>query len=277
MLPLVSVVIPTYNRAGMLPEAVESVLGQDYPCLELIVVDDGSSDDTGRVLGKYRGRLSYQRQPRRGVSAARNRGAALAKGEYLCFLDSDDLWRPQKLSRQVQYMQANPRVPLCYTDEIWIRNGVRVNPRKKHRKYSGWIFERCLPLCIISPSSAMLRRDFFTRLGGFDESLPACEDYDLWLRICKDHPVHFIPEPLIVKRGGHPDQLSRKYWGNDRFRVRALEKLLSAGNLSPRQQQQARQLLLERCRILAEGCCKRGKKRQAEFYRRKMERYGPAE
>ncbi len=100
---------------------------------------------------------------------------------------------------------------VCHTDEIWIRNGRRVNARKKHGKKGGWIFQHCLPLCAMSPSSIMIHRDVFTALGGFDERLPACEDYDLWLRITARYPVLFTRQPLIEKYGGHDDQLSRKY------------------------------------------------------------------
>ncbi len=270
---MVSVVIPTYNRAEMLVQAVDSVLAQDYPNFELIIIDDGSSDHTAQLLKNYSQRLCYHYQSRQGVSAARNRGTRLAKGKYICFLDSDDLWQPKKLSRQAAFMEAHPQFPLCSTDEIWLRKGVRVNPCKQHRKYSGWIFERCLPLCIISPSSAMLRREFLIQIGGFDRALPVCEDYDLWLRISKDYPIQFIPELLMTKRGGHAGQLSQEYWGNDRFRVRALEKLLQTGDLSPQQQQLVKQSLITRCRILSNGCFKRGKTLEGEEYLGKISRY----
>jgi GT2 family glycosyltransferase len=166
----------------------------------------------------------------------------------------------------MEALRAHPDRPLCYTDEIWIRRGRRVNPKKKHRKYSGWIFERCLPLCIISPSSALIDRDLFETLGGFDEGLPLCEDYDLWLRITLRHPVVFIPEPLIVKRGGRPDQLSQSTWGLDRYRVRTLWKLLKEPYLKGPQRQAVVDELQRKCGILAGGARKRGKIRMARYY-----------
>jgi len=201
---LVSVIIPTYQRPEFTQEAIESVKAQTFQDFELIVVEDDG----------------------RGVSATRNRGAAQAKGKYLAFLDSDDLWDKRKLEKQLQYFQEHPEFKICYTNEKWLRNGQHLNQLKKHQKYHGWIFEHCLPLCIISASSIIMERGVFEELGGFDESLPVCEDYDLWLRMSLKYPIAFLDEPLIIKRGGHADQLSKKYWGMDRFRIRALEKLL---------------------------------------------------
>ncbi|RLB05643.1 MAG: glycosyltransferase family 2 protein, partial [Deltaproteobacteria bacterium] len=182
-IPRVSVIIPTYNRRTLLLEAVESVLAQTYSDFELIVVDDGSTDGTEEAIKRYGSRLIYTYQPHQGVSAARNKGIEIARGELVAFLDSDDLWLPKKLQIQVTFMDQHPEVQLCYTDEIWIRRGVRVNPKKKHAKYSGWIYPHCLPLCIISPSSALVRRGLFAQVGHFDPQLPVCEDYDFWLRV----------------------------------------------------------------------------------------------
>ena len=182
-MPRVSAIIPTYNRKAFVLEAIESVLAQTYKDYELIVVDDGSDDGTAEALKQYGERIRYVYQRHGGVSTGRNRGLELARGEFIAFLDSDDLWLPKKLQMQVAFMDANPQAQICYTDEIWIRRGVRVNPRKKHAKYSGWIYPYCLPLCIISPSSALMRRDIFAEVGSFDPAFPVCEDYDLWLRV----------------------------------------------------------------------------------------------
>jgi hypothetical protein len=184
----------------------------------------------------------------------------------VAFLDSDDFWLPQKLEQQVMIMDQRPELFVCHTEEIWIRRGVRVNPKKKHKKYSGYIFHYCLPLCVISPSSVMIRRELFEKVGYFDENLPACEDYDLWLRITKDYPVYLIETPLIVKRGGHADQLSQKYWGIDRFRIQALEKLLQTGDLSDEQRTQTLQELRRKCEIVASGCLKRQKIEEWKHY-----------
>lgn len=272
-MPKVSVIIPTYNRASFLLEAIDSVFNQSYQDFELIIIDDGSDDDTREVLVPYQNRLSYYYQENSGISKARNRGLSFAQGEYVAFLDSDDQWKRRKLERQMEIFEGTDEAQMCYTDETWIRNGIRVNPKKVHQKYSGWIFEHCIPLCIISLSSAMMHRGLFDTVGTFDEKLPACEDYDLWLRVSLITPIQFIPEPLIVKSGGHPDQLSHKYWGMDRFRITALEKILS----NPRLTNDKRELVLRdiarRCEILAQGCEKRGKLEETATYRHKKEQY----
>jgi len=264
-MPETTVIIPTYNRRAFLEEAVQSVLAQTYRDFELIVVDDGSSDDTAIFCESNRQRLRYFRQENSGPSAARNLGIARAQGVYLTFLDSDDLWAPRKLEIQIEFMKMHPQAMVCYTDEIWIRRGVRVNQKKKHRKYSGWIFEHCVPLCIVSPSSVLMRRDFFDRAGLFDETLPVCEDYDLWLRASLQFPFHYIDTPLITKRGGRKDQLSAA-WGLDCYRVRALQALLRDANLEPEQKQLALKTLLRKASILEQGFRKRGKSKEAVFY-----------
>jgi len=276
-MPNISVIIPTYNRAGMVKEAIESVLAQGYADRELIVVDDGSTDETERVVSSFAPRLTYIYQDHQGVSAARNRGIVHARGEYLAFLDSDDLWLEDKLYRQMRFMESHPEALICYTDEIWIRRGVRVNPMKKHRKYSGMIFPHCLPLCIISPSSALFARRLLDEVGMFDETLTVCEDYDLWLRIAARYPIHFIDMPLIVKRGGHADQLSRKWVGQDRFRIEALVKLLQREPLSAHQRELAVSELVKKCSIYGNGCIKRGRCAEGEKILAISSRYSPRE
>ena len=174
-------------------------------------------------------RIRHFYQEQRGVSAARNAGIGMSRYPWICFLDSDDQWRPAKLHRQLEELECYPHYQVVYTDEIWIRRGKRVNPRKIHRKYSGWIYHRCLPLCIISPSSILLHRSILEREGLFDETFPVCEDYEMWLRISSRQPILFLEEPLIVKVGGHPDQLSQSRWGLDRYRLQALVKIYSSG------------------------------------------------
>jgi glycosyltransferase involved in cell wall biosynthesis len=217
--PMISAIIPTFNRAAFLREAIDSVLAQTEKDIELIVVDDGSTDDTRALVAEYGDRLCYVFQPNAGASAARNRGIGCAAGKFITFLDSDDLWLPRKLARQMEWMAAHPNLLLCYTDEIWIRRGVRVNQRNIHAKSGGWIYPLCLPRCIISPSSVLMRRELFDEVGLFDERLPVCEDYDLWLRVASRFEVGFIPQPLIVKQGGHRPALQRE-WGIDRCRMR---------------------------------------------------------
>ena len=256
--PLVSVIIPTYNRDWIVKEAIDSVLAQDFNDYELIVVDDGSDDRTPEILAAYEDQLTMIRQANSGVSAARNRGIAAAAGRLIAFLDSDDLWLPQKLSAQVKFFADHPDAVICQTEERWVRNGVRVNPKKRHLKFSGMIFERSLALCLVSPSAVMIKRSLFKAVGVFNEELPACEDYDLWLRISCRYPVDLIDTPLIIKRGGHADQLSRAP-GLDQYRIRALMNLLEDNLLTAPQKQALIRTLTQKCAVYAGGCRKIGR------------------
>lgn len=272
-MPLVSVIIPTFNRSHFLKEAIDSVLKQDFKDFELIVVDDGSTDDTEKILRSYANSLIFLSQENKGVSAARNSGIRISSGTFISFLDSDDLWLPQKLSIQVEFFTQNPSALICQTNEIWLRKGIRVNPRKVHKKYSGEIFEHCLSICRVSPSAVMMKKNLFCEVGLFDEELPACEDYDLWLRVASHYPIYLIDKPLIIKRGGHPDQLSRKFEGLDRFRIKALVKILESNHLDSRNYNLALNELKKKCKIYGEGCLKRGKKEEGEWYLNLPEKY----
>jgi glycosyltransferase involved in cell wall biosynthesis len=271
--PLVSVIIPTYNRAWVLREAIDSVLAQEFKDFELIVVDDGSTDNTGEILDSYEQDILVLRQSNKGVSAARNRGIDAAEGRLIAFLDSDDLWLPRKLSSQVDFFNSNPAAVINQTEEIWVRNGVRVNPKTRHHKFSGMIFERSLALCLVSPSAVMIKKNLFSEVGVFDENLPACEDYDLWLRISCRYPVHLIETPLIMKRGGHADQLSKAH-GLDKYRIQALKKIITSGHLEPDSYRAAVRTLQEKCAIFAAGCRKRGKDAEAKYYEELARRMG---
>ncbi len=271
--PLVSVIVPTYNRAQMLVEAVSSVLQQSYGNIELIVVDDGSTDETKSALAPHRERIRYVYQENRGPSAARNAGISLATGSLIAFLDSDDLWEPEKLEVQVGYLRDFPETRICQTEEIWIRRGIRVNPKRKHRKYSGWIFDKMLPLCIVSPSAVLLEKNLLLEVGLFDEALPACEDYDLWLRIGAFYQIALIDKALVIKRGGHDGQQSRRFWGMDRFRVQSLLKLLRDFRLSAHHRELVRQELIKKCRVLAEGCEKHGRAKLHRYYTELLARF----
>ena len=266
-MPTVSVVIPSYNRVLLLKEAIDSVLAQDFEDFELIVVDDGSTDATPELLESYPD-ICVLGQEHRGVSAARNAGIARASGRFLAFLDSDDLWLPGKLTAQVAFLRKHPNALICQTEETWIRNGVRVNPKKRHMKTSGMIFEHSLELCLVSPSAVMMQRNLLDEVGWFDETLPACEDYDLWLRIACRFPIHLISAPLVIKRGGHKDQLSRLP-GLDRFRIYAIKKILESppgGGLTPKQWRAAVEALSHKCAIYAAGCLKHGRADEAREY-----------
>jgi glycosyltransferase involved in cell wall biosynthesis len=270
--PLVSVIIPTYNRGWILNEAIDSVLSQGFDDFELIVVDDGSTDNTQDILDGYARDITVIRQDNRGVSAARNAGIDSASGQFIAFLDSDDLWLPGKLSLQVDFFNSNPEALICQTEEIWIKNGKRVNPKKHHKKFSGMIFRHSLPLCIVSPSAVMLKKSLLDKTGVFDESFPACEDYDLWLRISCKYPVFLIDTPLIIKRGGHEDQLS-KTPKLDKYRIRALKKMIQSNLLSKDQQIDAVKMIEEKCNIYAQGCLKRGRNNESRYYFALAKRY----
>ena len=269
----VSVIIPTYNRVDLIGRALRSVYAQSVPPCEVIVVDDGSTDGTGSFVNDRFPDALYVKTDQRGVSAARNAGIMHSRGEWLAFLDSDDQWLPHKLEVQLRQLQGHTSMRICHTEEIWIRNGRRVNPARKHAKKGGWIFHACLPLCAMSPSSILIHRSVFERVGLFDEALPACEDYDLWLRITARYPVLFVDEPLILKYGGHADQLSRRHWGMDRFRIRALEKVLIAGVLDRECERAARDMLLRKARIYLEGARKRGRLDDVDHYEALCRRY----
>ena len=251
----------------MLIEAVASVWEQTYDPLELLVVDDASSDGTWAWLQREDRIRSMRHTHRRGPSAARNTAAAVARGRYLAFLDSDDLFLPTKLEQQVKLMESEPSLPLCHANEIWRRNGKEVRQGPQHLKLGGAIFNHCLPMCRISPSAAMMRRRSFEQLGGFDEDLEVAEDYELWLRVTAGHEVGFVEEPLIIKRGGHPDQLSCKYGQIEKFRIEALRRVLGRCPLSADQRKAAQDELRRKCEIHARGCEKRGKIEEAARYR----------
>jgi glycosyltransferase involved in cell wall biosynthesis len=275
-IPRVSAILPTHNRGWILEQAVDSVLNQDYANLELIVVDDGSTDGTKGLLSIFGDRIAVIHQANRGVSAARNTGIRAATGELIALLDSDDTWLPGKVTAQVTFFSNHPDARVCQTEEIWIRNGVRVNPGKRHRKQAGMIFERSLALCLVSPSAVMMRKSLLDEVGLFDETLPACEDYDLWLRIAWRHPIHLIDRPLIVKRGGHDDQLSRMP-ELDKYRIQSIVHLLDSGVLSHDQSNAARAMLVTKCAIYAQGCRKRGRIKEAKWYEQLPGRYESAD
>jgi glycosyltransferase involved in cell wall biosynthesis len=274
--PSVSAIIPTFNRATLLKHALDSVYAQTRPPDEVIVVDDGSSDSTRRMIADHFPKVRYLHQQNAGVSAARNYGIQAASGDWLALLDSDDVWLPDKLAIQLARLDDNPGLNVCHSEEIWIRNGRRVNPGNKHRKAGGWIFRMCLPLCAMSPSSVLIHHSVLAATGAFDETLPACEDYDLWLRITSRYPVLFIDQPLIIKYGGHADQLSNAFWGMDRFRIEALKKILTQGHLPPEDQSAARSMLLKKARIYLKGARRRNKQAEIAHYEALCHRYSTA-
>ncbi len=265
-MPFFSVIIPAYNRYITLQRAISSVMSQTYKDFELIVVDDGSDDETPLIESQYHNSIIYIRQKNQGVSSARNAGISKANSPFIAFLDSDDQWHREKLREQFIYIRKNPQIPIHQTEEIWIRNGRRVNPMKKHAKVEGEIFLNSLDLCIISPSSVVIRRELFDRYGLFDINLPVCEDYDLWLRITCHEKTGLIRKNLITKYGGHDSQLSKSYGAMDRFRIYAIIKLLISERelITPEYYHNARKTAIKKCNILLEGACKREKREFAK-------------
>ena len=264
----ISAIIPTFNRDNFIEKCVISILNQSKMPEEIIVIDDGSTDNTWNILKelgfsdseKKQNSLRYIFQRNKGVSAARNFGIQSSRNEHIAFLDSDDFWLENKSEKQIESLKSNAfRFRLSHTNERWFRNGLRVNAHAKHKKAGGDIFFNCLKLCCISPSSVIVERSVFDEFGFFDESLPACEDYDFWLRFCAFEKVHFVSESLLIKNGGHDGQLSKLHWGMDRFRVRALEKLLRNPNLADSKRQQTIRELILKLEILISGGLKRNK------------------
>ncbi|NQV14398.1 glycosyltransferase family 2 protein [bacterium] len=269
----ISVVIPTYNRAATIERALKSVLSQTYPAIEIIVIDDFSDDSTPEILTEYADKIKIISNSRnRGVSYSRNAGIRAARGDWIAFLDSDDQWDKQKLETQKIFHESHPRLSISQCDEIWIRNGVRVNPMAKHAKQSGWIFEACIPRCIVSPSAVIIHKIVLKKVGHFDPNLMACEDYDLWLRIAPQFEIGFLDEKLVTRYGGHDDQLSKKYWGMDRFRITSMEKHVD----SPLPHEWKKRLLQElvlKCGIVAMGADKRDNPELSERYLEKQKVY----
>jgi glycosyltransferase involved in cell wall biosynthesis len=261
--PAISVVIPTFNRARVLERAIESVLIQDFRDFELIVVDDGSTDSTREILEKVANcegeRVRCVFQENRGVSSARNLGIRASSGQWVAFLDSDDEWLIHKLSLQVAFAEKNPEVSIIHGEEIWIRRGIRVNPMKKHQKFGGFIFEKCLPLCVISPSAVMIKKDLLIHNGGFREDYPVCEDYDLWLELTALHEVGFIESPLIKKYGGHDDQLSASLKAMDYYRLKTLCRLWTEKHYPVNSETALLNEIRNKARILLKGLEKYGR------------------
>lgn len=266
-MPQVTVILPSWNRADWLKKSIDSVLEQTFRDFELIVVDDASTDSTQEILTSYSGKIrSITFSKNLGVSAARNAAVKNCDSEWIAFLDSDDFWHPHKLQKQIAQTVIRAECPIHFTDEIWIRNGVRVNPKKKHQKLEGWIFKPSLELCLMSPSTVLLRRELFDVHGLFDETLPICEDYDLWLRLTSQHQVALLNEKLMTRYGGHADQLSRSDWGIDRYRVQSIIKILKTEKLSPEDRSAAIVVLRKKCEIIINGFRKRGKLQEIERY-----------
>ena len=254
----ISVVIPTLNRINTLQRALDSVINQTYKPAEIIVVDNGSSDGTLKFLREQYPKITILTENKIGVSSARNKGIKKSINQWIALLDSDDAWHPRKLEIQTSMLDsALKEYNLIHTDEVWFRNNKYINQMKKHKKQGGYIFERCLSLCCISPSSVLFKKNILDKVGLFDESLPVCEDYDMWLKICSSEEVLFAQDKLTYKYGGHKDQLSKSYWGMDRFRIKSIENIIKNFDLTYKQKKQAKKELIKKLKIIINGAFKR--------------------
>lgn len=216
--PLVSVVIPTYNRAGLICQAIDNLFQQTYSNFELIVVDDGSTDDTQSKLRQYGNRIRVITQSNAGPAIARNRGAAAARGEIIAFQDSDDLWKPAKLERQVAALEkAGSSVPCCLSNAVMrIVDGREISSfdiSLIHFSHDEGLWLNVLEVLatrfVLFNQTAAIRREVFEKLGGFDEGLKYLEDYDLPMRLAFEGPWTFIREPLVIYREDSPESFSR--------------------------------------------------------------------
>ena len=268
----ISVIIPTYNRCDLLKRAINSVIKQTITPKEIIIVDNGSTDQTYQMVSSLFPEINYFIEKKRGVSAARNKGILESKSKWIAFLDSDDAWKPTKLEKQMEYSVFNEdKYRIIHTDETWYRNKKFLNQLKKHKKSGGNIFKNSLQLCCISPSSVVLKKQIFDDYGLFDENLEVCEDYDMWIRITAKEEVGFLDSPLVLKYGGHSDQLSKKFWGMDRFRIKSLEKNLKNEHFSKSQKINVLDTLIEKLTIVSDGALKRGNKEIFKKYNDKLQ------
>ena len=268
----ISVIIPTYNRCDLLKRAINSVIKQTITPKEIIIVDNGSTDQTYQMVSLLFPEINYFIEKKRGVSAARNKGILESKSKWIAFLDSDDAWKPTKLEKQMEYSVFNQdKYRIIHTDETWYRNKKFLNQLKKHKKSGGNIFKNSLQLCCISPSSVVLKKQIFDDYGLFDENLEVCEDYDMWIRITAKEEVGFLDSPLVLKYGGHSDQLSKKFWGMDRFRIKSLEKNLKNEHFSKSQKINVLDTLIEKLTIVSDGALKRGNKEIFKKYNGKLQ------
>ena len=268
----ISVIIPTYNRCDLLKRAINSVIKQTITPKEIIIVDNGSTDQTYQMVSSLFPEINYFIEKKRGVSAARNKGILESKSKWIAFLDSDDAWKPTKLEKQMEYSVFNQdKYRIIHTDENWYRNKKFLNQLKKHKKSGGNIFKNSLQLCCISPSSVVLKKQIFDDYGLFDENLEVCEDYDMWIRITAKEEVGFLDSPLVLKYGGHSDQLSKKFWGMDRFRIKSLEKNLKNEHFSKSQKINVLDTLIEKLTIVSNGALKRGNKEIFKKYNGKLQ------
>ena len=267
----ISVVIPTHNRCELLKRALNSVLDQTIKVREIIIVDNGSTDNTYEMISPLFPKITYIYEKRKGVSIERHVGIKNCQSTWIAFLDSDDSWKPQKLEKQLFFANnINKNCRLIHTNEIWYKNNKLQNQLKKHQKSGGDIFQKSLELCCVSPSSAFMKKEVFDDYGFFDEDLKVCEDYDRWIRITAKEEVGFLDKPFVKKYGGHDDQLSKKYWGIDRYRIKSLEKNLKNNWFTSEQKKSVLNILIKKLSIMSNGAKKRDNEEIYKKYSEKL-------
>ena len=271
----VSIIIPTYNRSKLLIRSLESILSQTHldtgnsrlndlnKSYEVLIIDDGSTDDTELRLNSYisqhpqqafiESKVQYIKTENHGVSHARNVGINKSNFDWLCFLDSDDEWQPEKLEQQFEFSRNNPQIKIIHCNEIWLRNNKELKQLTKHKKWGGRVFSACLPLCNIGPSTTLIHRDIFNDVGLFNEDYPVCEDYELWLRITAKYEVGLVETPLMIKHAGHNDQLSQKLKAMDEFRVSALINMRKSKDISLFEKYLLEEHIIDKTNVLIKG------------------------
>jgi len=217
-------------------------------------------------------KIKLYNEKNQGVSYARNKGIIKAQNNWLAFLDSDDQWLPNKIKLQVEKINNYQNKPLLvHTNELWIKDGNILNQKKKHEKVEGNGFNRSLNMCLISPSSVLINKYLFKKYGMFNTRLKVCEDYELWIRLTSKIPIYLVKEVCVIKYGGHKDQLSKKFWAMDRFRIRALEKLMLSNELSKIQKIEMFKVLVMKIKIIISGAENRKNNKLLRIYKYKKQ------
>jgi len=297
----VSVIVATHNKRDLLLEALESVFHQSYRDFDVIVVDDGSTDGTPvQVFSRFGAQpeaiaalarmnptsirpfshsfvhhglpVHYHYYGNRGLSSARNRGIRVARSPLLAFLDHEDAWSPDHLALSAEVHEDDAHPVISYVNECSPKERARARAARRDEPLSGMIFEHVLDASQICISSSMINRVCFNECGFFDENLPACADYDLWLRLCSRYPVVHVPGPQLTRRSVRHRSSSRA-WTWDRYRVYALEKAFQSGHLDPGQRLLVAEEIVRKCERLVDGFTKQTSDERANFYERKRKRF----
>ncbi len=199
-MPKISVIIPTYNRAHIVCETIDSVLAQTYKNYEIIVVDDGSEDNTKEILKKYGEKIIYIYQKNKGLPAARNTGIKHMKGEYAAFVDSDDLFLPTKLEEQMNVFDQNPEIAVVSTMAELIDDDAHKLAGYKPQAFNSCDFKGILESNFVVMSSTIVKKNVLLAVDMFDETLKTCEDWDIWIRILAEYKLYYLEKPLLKYR-----------------------------------------------------------------------------